>query len=132
MMYDSDDSLERALFALPLEEPPSDLRASILAATAFRPAPPFGVWEVAALGALAAVDPLAGRTDRDGRRRPLPPDRLDDRIDDRIVAFERHRPRVAGRRRRNGVLANVLHRIRSRLRRSLNGSDAGPAAGATS
>lgn len=55
MMYDSDDSLERALFALPLEEPPSELRGSILAATAFRPAPPFGVWEVAALGALAAV-----------------------------------------------------------------------------
>ncbi|HEY1654759.1 MAG TPA: hypothetical protein VGF86_06585 [Candidatus Tumulicola sp.] len=55
MMYDSDDALDRALFALPLEEPPSDLRGSILAATAFRPAPPFGVWEVAALGALAAV-----------------------------------------------------------------------------
>lgn len=55
MMYDSDDALDRALFALPLEEPPSDLRAVILATTAFRPAPPFGVWEVAALGALAAV-----------------------------------------------------------------------------
>ena len=55
MMYDSDDALDRALFALPLEEPPSDLRAAILAGTAFRPAPPFGVWEVAALGALAAV-----------------------------------------------------------------------------
>lgn len=55
MMYDSDDALDRALFALPLEEPPSDLRAAILAGTAYRSAPPFGVWEVAALGALAAV-----------------------------------------------------------------------------
>lgn len=55
MMYDSDDALDRALFALPLEEPPSDLRGSILAATAYRPAPPFAVWEVAGLGALAAV-----------------------------------------------------------------------------
>lgn len=55
MMYDSDDALDRALFALPLEEPPSDLRASILASTAYRPAPAFSVWEVAALGAIAAV-----------------------------------------------------------------------------
>lgn len=55
MMYDSDDALDRALFALPLEEPPSDLRAAILTSTAFRPSPPFAVWEVAALGALAAV-----------------------------------------------------------------------------
>ncbi|MEO6834545.1 MAG: hypothetical protein ABI231_01370 [Candidatus Tumulicola sp.] len=54
MMYDSADELDRALFALPLEEPPAELRASILTATAFRPAPPFSVWEVAVLGALAA------------------------------------------------------------------------------
>ena len=38
-MYDSDDALDRALFALPLEEPPAGLRASILLATAYRPAP---------------------------------------------------------------------------------------------
>ncbi len=55
MMYDSDDALDRALFALPLEEPPSGLRAAILARTAYRPSSPFGVWEVAALGSLAAV-----------------------------------------------------------------------------
>jgi hypothetical protein len=55
MMYDSDDALDRALFALPLEEPPAELRARILTATDFRPAPPFSVFEVAALGALAAV-----------------------------------------------------------------------------
>jgi hypothetical protein len=55
MMYDSDDALDRALFALPLEEPPADLRGSILASTAYRPAAPFSVWEVAGLGALAAV-----------------------------------------------------------------------------
>ena len=55
MMYDSDDALDRALFALPLEEPPADLRGAILASTAYRPAAPFNVWEVAGLGALAAV-----------------------------------------------------------------------------
>ena len=55
MKYDSDDALDRALFSLPLEEPPADLRAAILTATAFRPAPLFKPWEVALLGALAAV-----------------------------------------------------------------------------
>lgn len=55
MMYDSDEALDRALFALPLEEPPSDLRSAILTATVYRPAPAFGVWEIAALGALAGV-----------------------------------------------------------------------------
>jgi hypothetical protein len=55
MMYDSDDALDRALFALPLEEPPAELRGAILASTAYRPAAPFSVWEVAGLGALAAV-----------------------------------------------------------------------------
>jgi hypothetical protein len=55
MMYDSDDALDRALFALPLEEPPSDLRASILASTAYRPAPPFSAWDAAGFGAIAAV-----------------------------------------------------------------------------
>jgi hypothetical protein len=54
MMYD-DEALERALFALPLEEPPADLRTSILTATAYRPAPPFSAWEIAGLGAVAAV-----------------------------------------------------------------------------
>ena len=55
MKYDSDDALDRALFALPLEEPPDGLRASILTATAYRPAPAFAVWEIAAIVALAAV-----------------------------------------------------------------------------
>ncbi len=55
MMYDSDDALDRALFALPLEEPPSDLRVSILASTAYRPAPAFSAWETAGLGAVVAV-----------------------------------------------------------------------------
>lgn len=55
MMYDSDDALERALFALPLEEPPSDLRGKVLASTAYRPAPAFSPWEAAGLGAVAAV-----------------------------------------------------------------------------
>lgn len=55
MKYDSDDALDRALFALPLEEPPADLRASILSVTIYRPAPLFKPWEVMTLGALAAV-----------------------------------------------------------------------------
>ena len=54
MMYD-DDALDRVLFALPLEEPPADLRASILTATIYRPAPAFGLWECTAIGALVAV-----------------------------------------------------------------------------
>lgn len=55
MKYDSDDALDRALFGLPLEEPPADLRASILTATVYRPAPLFKPWETALLGAVAAV-----------------------------------------------------------------------------
>jgi hypothetical protein len=53
--YDSDEELERALFALPLEEPPADLRASILTATIYRPAVPVKPWEIWAAGALCAV-----------------------------------------------------------------------------
>jgi len=53
--YDSDDELERALFGLPLEEPPADLRASILAATIYRAPAPFKAWEVWALGAIVAL-----------------------------------------------------------------------------
>ncbi len=55
MKYDSDDTLDRALFALPLEEPPADLRAAILTATVYRPAPLFKAWEIALLGAVAAI-----------------------------------------------------------------------------
>lgn len=53
--YESDDELDRALFALPLEEPPQDLRASILAATIYRQPLTVKPWEVWALGALCAV-----------------------------------------------------------------------------
>jgi hypothetical protein len=53
--YDSDEELERALFALPLEEPPADLRASILAATIYRPPVTVKPWEVWAAGALCAL-----------------------------------------------------------------------------
>jgi hypothetical protein len=49
------DALERAIFALPLEEPPAGLRASILLATAYRPRPAFSVVELAILGALGAI-----------------------------------------------------------------------------
>ena len=49
------DELERAILELPLEEPPEGLRASILLATAYRPAPAFSFVELATLGALGAV-----------------------------------------------------------------------------
>jgi len=55
MRYDSDDALDRALFALPLEEPPEGLRASILTATVYRPVPAFSVWEIAGICALGAI-----------------------------------------------------------------------------
>ena len=55
MKYDSDDALDRALFALPLEEPPADLRASILTATIYRPVPVFKLWELVTLATVAAV-----------------------------------------------------------------------------
>lgn len=49
------DALDRKLFALPLEEPPADLRSSILLATAYRPISAFSFWELAVAGALSAV-----------------------------------------------------------------------------
>lgn len=55
MNDDNDDALDRALFNLALEQPPSDLRASILATTAYAPPPPFSLVEVIALGVVSAV-----------------------------------------------------------------------------
>ncbi|MBV8529817.1 MAG: hypothetical protein JO104_00750 [Candidatus Eremiobacteraeota bacterium] len=49
------DELERAILDLPLEEPPAGMRASILLATAYRPAPAFSFLELGMLGALGAV-----------------------------------------------------------------------------
>lgn len=56
-MYD-DDALDRALAALPLEEPPADLHARILAATVDAPVPAaalpgWELWLVAILSSLA-------------------------------------------------------------------------------
>lgn len=45
----TDDELDRALFALPLEEPPAELHRRVLAATVLRPAPAFRPWELIAL-----------------------------------------------------------------------------------
>ncbi len=53
--HDSPDELDRALLALPLEEPPAGLRSSILFATAYRRAPAFSFWEVTFMGVLGAV-----------------------------------------------------------------------------
>jgi hypothetical protein len=53
--HDWPDELDRALLALPLEEPPAGLRTSILMATAYRPTPAFSFWEVTSVGVLGAV-----------------------------------------------------------------------------
>jgi hypothetical protein len=42
----TDDELDRALFALPLEEPPADLHQRIMSATVLRAAPAFRLWEL--------------------------------------------------------------------------------------
>lgn len=54
MRYD-DEALDRALMALPLEEPPPDLRAAILAATAYRPPALLSLGEAIALAGVAAA-----------------------------------------------------------------------------
>ena len=53
----NDDELERALFALDLEEPPSDLRASILARTIYHVPATATVrpWEIWLFGGLLAI-----------------------------------------------------------------------------
>ena len=48
------DDLDRALRALPLEEPPPGLHADILAATLYRPSLPFKAWETWLVGTLVA------------------------------------------------------------------------------
>ena len=50
-----DAALDRALFALELEEPPPDLRAGILAATVYKPAFPLTAWDALAIGVAAAI-----------------------------------------------------------------------------
>lgn len=55
MNYEHDDELDRLLFALPLEEPPADLRASILTATIYRPPFPIKAWEASLIGILVAL-----------------------------------------------------------------------------
>lgn len=51
----TDDEIDRLLFALPLEEPPADLRGRILAATVARPPVLFAPWELWVLGTALAL-----------------------------------------------------------------------------
>jgi hypothetical protein len=51
----TDDELDRALFALPLEEAPVDLHARILSATIYRPRIDVRTWEVWAVGTAVAL-----------------------------------------------------------------------------
>jgi hypothetical protein len=55
--YENDDDLERALFAMDLEEPPADLRNSILAATIYHVpvAATVPAWEPWLYGGLCAA-----------------------------------------------------------------------------
>lgn len=53
--YESDDELDRALFALELEEPPATLRGRILARTIYRAPVPVKPWEIWTIGAIAAL-----------------------------------------------------------------------------
>lgn len=53
--YDSNDDLDRALFALDLEEPPAGMREAILAGTVYRAPLPVSPWEIWAIGIAAAV-----------------------------------------------------------------------------
>jgi hypothetical protein len=55
MSYHDDEALDRALSALPLEEPPARLHDRIMAATVLRPAPLASGWEVWLVGTLVAV-----------------------------------------------------------------------------
>ncbi|HEV3089366.1 MAG TPA: hypothetical protein VGX96_19330 [Candidatus Elarobacter sp.] len=50
-----DDDLDRALAALPLEEPPAQLHARIMAATVHRPAPLVRSWELWLVGTFVAL-----------------------------------------------------------------------------
>jgi hypothetical protein len=51
----TDDELDRALFALPLEEPPAGMHQRIMAATVYRAAPAFRQWELWLLGFAVAL-----------------------------------------------------------------------------
>ena len=55
MRFDRDDELDRALFELPLEEPPRALRAAILASTVYRPRATVSLGETVVVGTLAAL-----------------------------------------------------------------------------
>ncbi|GAC1389180.1 MAG: hypothetical protein NVSMB31_04770 [Vulcanimicrobiaceae bacterium] len=55
MDHQAHDDLDRLLFALPLEEPPHDLRAGILAQTIYRPTFPIKIWESWIIGILSAL-----------------------------------------------------------------------------
>jgi hypothetical protein len=55
MTHDDFDDLDRALAALPQEEPPAGLHARIMAATVYRPAPSVPPWEVWLMGTLIAL-----------------------------------------------------------------------------
>jgi hypothetical protein len=54
MTHDDFDDLDRALAALPLEEPPAGLHARIMAATVYQVEPTIPAWEVWLIGTLVA------------------------------------------------------------------------------
>jgi hypothetical protein len=54
MTHDEFDDLDRALAALPLEEPPAGLHARIMASTVYRSQPANHTWELWVIGTLVA------------------------------------------------------------------------------
>ena len=78
-----DDALDRALMALPLEEPPASLHARILAATVYRPRAAMQQWEVWLLVTLAAV---AAWLSWDVLSSPRFAERAADRISELVVS----------------------------------------------
>ena len=110
MSYDDDD-LDRLLFALPLEEPPADLRASILTATAYRAAPVFKPWEVSIIGGVAADRRVAGRAHRARRPDTLRAHTRSDYHDHRSRVHEWRIHGVACRRVRDRRVAHTFHGI---------------------
>jgi len=54
-MNHDDDTLDRAIAALPLAEPPAGFHARVMAATVYRPEPAVRTWELWVIGTLVAV-----------------------------------------------------------------------------
>ena len=106
-----DQELERAILALPLEEPPDGLRASILFATAYRPAPAFSITRTRTARLARRRRPLAYFPRRIRRGPALRSYGRGDRFGSFANLLKRGRACMACRRRRDRVMAHSFRRI---------------------